>query len=74
MCRAAGKRMEDGGTNGDVVSFGDGLCDGVGDNGPGVECGVNRGHEHGGGGFGGVLQDGADKAVMDGGCVGEVLV
>ncbi len=74
MCGAAGKGMEDGGANGDVVSFGDGLCGGVGDNGLGAEFGVNRGHEHRGRGFGGVLQDGADKAVMDGGGVGEVLL
>ena len=74
VCAAAGKGVEEGGANGDVVPFGDGLGGILGDNGVGIEFGVNGGYEYGGGGFGGVLQDGADKVVMDGGVVGEVFV
>ena len=73
MCGATGKGVEEGGANGDIVAFGDRLGGGSGERGVGVDFGVNGGHEHGAGGFGGVLQDGADKVVMNIGGVGEVL-
>lgn len=74
MCAAAGKGVEEGGADGDVVAFGGEWGGGSGDNGVSIEIGVNGGHEHGAGSFGRVLQDGANKVVMIGGGVVEVLV
>ena len=74
MCPAAGKGVEEGGADGDVVAFGGELGGGFGDNGVSVEMGVSGGHEHRAGSFSGVLQDGANKVVMIGGGVVEVLV